>query len=475
MFIVRYSEIGLKGNRTRRNMEQLLIDNIASAVPENINFKYKKSDGRIFIYSNSIEFNDILSRVFGIKSFSQAYEYSFNNIDDIVKTIENNYSKYVKNKTFAVIASRKGMHSFTSKDLEIAVGDALYNYSSGVNLKNPEAPVYIEVRDTNFYAFTEKIAGPGGLPLKSEGRGISLFSGGIDSPVATYMVMKRGMACDLLFCSLAHPSDTVYMLNIAKNLFNRYSIGYNPEIYLIDGTALVSSILKNPEQKYSNLIFKELLYQYAQNLCESHGYDAIITGESIGQVSSQIPSNLNIMSKNITYPIFRPLIGFDKEETINYSIAHNLYNKESIGEFCSLFSKNPGINVKSDALEVEMKNFPLNDYFRELVAIRYSEIDNYLMSIKSRKVSSIPDNCSVVDLRSPEDFEKWHVENAINLNVRDMNNFMGSADKNKGYVFYCKKGLNSAYAVSLMVSNDFNAFYMTEKELKKENNGIKMH
>ncbi|WP_061951405.1 THUMP domain-containing protein [Acidiplasma cupricumulans] len=114
-------------------------------------------------------------------------------------------------------AKRSGSHSFTSMDIEKILGDALYKYSAGVDLEHPDIRIYIEIRDNRFYLFTEKIEGPGGLPLKSEGKLLSLFSGGIDSPVATYMVMKRGSATDLLFCSLAHPVDTVQMLMAAKS------------------------------------------------------------------------------------------------------------------------------------------------------------------------------------------------------------------------------------------------------------------
>ena len=261
MFIVRYSEIGLKGNKTRRMMEKTLIENIISSLPENFDLKYKKSDGRIYLYSEDSILLEILPLIFGIRSFSPAHEYTFNSIDNIVSKCVEYYSEYVTGKSFAVRATRKGTHNFTSKELEIAVGDALYNRSSGVNLANPQASIFIEVRDKNFYIFTEKINGPGGLPLRSEGRAISLFSGGIDSPVATYMVMKRGMAADILFCSLAHPSDTIYMLKSARNLLMKYSKGYNGNIFIMDGTQLITEIVNNPSQKYANLIFKELRYR----------------------------------------------------------------------------------------------------------------------------------------------------------------------------------------------------------------------
>ncbi len=473
MFIVRYSEIGLKGNKTRRNMEKILTDNISSAIHNGPELKFKKSDGRIFIYSDSEELKKILKNIFGIKSFSIAREYTFNTMDEIVERIKTNYNEYVRNKKFAVIATRKGTHPFTSKELEIAAGDALYEYSGGVDLENPQAPVYVEVRDKNFYLFTEKIAGPGGLPLKSEGRAISLFSGGIDSPVSTYMVMKRGMASDLLFCSLAHPSDTVYMLEVAKNLIDKYSTGYDPTIFIIDGTSLITKILRNPDQKYTNLIFKEMLYLYAEKLCRIHDYDAIVTGESIGQVSSQIPLNLKSLSLDISFPIFRPLIGFDKEETIEYSKIHGLYRNDSIGEFCSLFSRNPGINIRPGELKKAMEDFNIDEYFKEIITLKGSNIENYLSTIKTGKVHEIDENMIAVDLRESTDYDKWHVPGAININVRDIDGFMSKAEKDRKYLFYCKKGLNSAYAVSMMVSEGFNAYYSTDIELKKISS--KMH
>ncbi|WP_337860335.1 THUMP domain-containing protein [Ferroplasma sp.] len=467
MFIVRYSEIGLKGNKTRRIMEKLLIDNIKSALPDNFNLNYKKSDGRIYLYSEKQELMDILPYIFGIKSFSPATEYTFNSVDDIVSKCREKYSEYVKNKTFAVRATRKGTHNFTSKELEIATGNALYDNSSGVNLENPEAPLYIEVRDKNFYTFTEKIAGPGGLPLKSEGKAISLFSGGIDSPVSTFMVMKRGMATDLLFCSLAHPADTITMLRAARNLLLKYSYGYDSNIFILDGTSLITKILHDPEQKYANLIFKELLYLYAEKLCYKNDYDAIVTGESIGQVSSQIPKNLKSLSHDIKIPIFRPLIGFDKEETISYSRAKGLYMNESAGEFCSLFSKNPGINTSYKELKPEMDKFFEDEYFHEIIIIKKSQIDNYINSIHNSKIDYIPQNSIIVDLRDAEDFNKWHILDAVNMPVRSIHSLISDGDIRKIYFFYCKKGLNSAYAASIMESNGYKAFYSTEKELKK--------
>ncbi len=472
MFIVRYSEIGLKGDKTRRNMEQILINNILScSKSHNIDLKYSKTDGRIFLYTDNDDFlYEILPKIFGIKSFSYAYEYKFDNIDTIAAMAREKFYDSVKNRKFAVIATRKGVHSFTSRDIEVKIGDALYNNSSGVDLDNPDIKIYAEIRDNKLYLFTEKIGGPGGLPLKSEGKAISLFSGGIDSPVATYMIMKRGVACDLLFCSLAHPADTVYMLRVAKNLLDQYSRGYNNRIFILDGSTLITEIIKNPTHKFSNLIFKELLYEYAQNLCIEYGYNGIVTGESIGQVSSQTPENIEAMSRDIHYPVYRPLIGFDKEETINYSKSINLYFSDSIGEFCSLFSKNPGIKVAYHDLKKEMDKFDLNKYIHEIIVLRKDNIDSYMKSIENRYVNDIPVHCNIIDLRNSDDYDKWHIASAVNLNIKDLDSVIEHGDRDKNYLFYCKKGLNSAYAVSLMLENGYSAFYSTEKSLKKIKN-----
>ena len=230
---------------------------------------------------------------------------------------------------------------------------------------------------------------------------------------------------------------------------------------------MITEILHNPEQKYANLIFKELLYSYAENLCHENDYDAIITGESIGQVSSQIPKNLKSLSQDIRMPIFRPLIGFDKEETINYSRAKGLYMEESIGEFCSLFSKNPGINTAYRDLKSETEKFPLKNNFHEIITIKKDQIDGYINSIQSNKVDSIPENSIIIDLRGKDDYMKWHIPGALNMPVGEINSLISSANRDKNYFFYCKKGLNSAYAASIMTSNGYRSYYSTEKDLKK--------
>ncbi len=467
MFIIRYSEIGLKGEKSRRQMENILIQNIKSELERyNIFPEFKKSDGRIYIFTDSKLLYDILPRIFGIKSFSHAEEFKFRTIEEIVSITVSKFSGMISGKKFAVSAKRSGSHSFTSMDIEKILGDALYKYSAGVDLEHPDIRIYIEIRDNRFYLFTEKIEGPGGLPLKSEGKLLSLFSGGIDSPVATYMVMKRGSATDLLFCSLAHPVDTVQMLMAAKNLLDKYSIGYNAKIFIIDGSKLVTAISEHPDQMYTNIIFKKLLYEYAEYLCEKYGYNGMVTGESIGQVSSQTPQNLMLISEGIKYPVYRPLIGFDKEETINYSKSKSLFMNQSSAEFCSLFSKNPGIIVNHKDFYNEIKKFNVKDYMQELVEIDKNTIDDYIKSIKNKRFRGELDNVEFIDLRSRSDYENWHEPGAINLNLGELRNFIEHADRFKNYVFYCKKGLNSAYAASIMSKHGFNAYYVSERDLK---------
>ncbi|SMD30625.1 THUMP domain-containing protein [Picrophilus oshimae] len=463
MYIVRYSEIGIKGERARRKMEGILSYNIKAALESlNINADVIRTRGRIYVMSDN-DISDLLKRIFGIKSFSSALMFKFSSIDDIKNIVYRLYNEKVYKKTFGIFAKRAGNHKFTSKDVERIVGDALYKNSNGVDLENPEVPIYIEIRDDKFYVFDRIIPGTGGLPLRSEGSALSLFSGGNDSPLATYMVMKRGSPCDLLFCSFAHPEDTYNMLLSARRLFDKYSYGYDPLIYIIDGTELASRIMER-NQKYGNLIFKKLLYLYADNLCSLKNYNAMVTGESIGQVSSQTLENLRSLSHGIDHPILRPLIGFDKDEIVSKSRELEIFEYNHLGEFCSIVSKRPGVRVSVDELNNEMRYYNI-DLMKTSLVLKYSEINNYINAMKLSFIRDIPDDAVVMDLRPASDYIKWHLNGSLNIDVKNLKNM--NFDKDKTYVFYCRKGLNSAYAASILRKNGINAYYTTENNVKR--------
>jgi Thiamine biosynthesis ATP pyrophosphatase len=244
VLIVRYGEITIKGLSTRSRMEKLLARNIVVGLRSmGIETRIKRGQGRLFVEipdDKIRESIDLISRVFGVKSVSPAKVYGFGNLNDLASIAVKEWSELVRGRTFAVRVRRVGNHPFTSIDVARVVGAALKPFSAGVDLERPGVELFMEIRGNNAYLFTEIVKGPGGLPLGSEGRLLALISGGFDSPVAAWFMMKRGVYVDALFCSLAYPVDVINFLRVSNALFNKWSIGYDPRLFILDCSQLIN-------------------------------------------------------------------------------------------------------------------------------------------------------------------------------------------------------------------------------------------
>lgn len=472
MYIVRYSEIGLKGTKARDRMEQLLVRNIRKGLASvGIEAEIKRGFGRIYLSDENPEDGvpQVLSRVMGIKNFSRAISYKFNSLQDIVCRSVAIWADRVEGKSFAVRARRTGEHNFSSRDIMNAVGEGLLQFSEKVDLENPDVTVYIEVRNNMVYFFTELLPGPGGLPLGSEGRLVALVSGGIDSPVAAWSVMKRGSPVDLIFCTLAPPVDTIDFLGSAQTLLENWAFGYDPKIHIIDGRKLVRELTDTNRFALSNITFKRILYLVAQEIAKKNGAHGIVTGESLGQVSSQTPESLHATSHNLDIPVMRPLLAYDKDEIVALARRIGTFPETSRGEFCSLFAIHPITKPTVDELEADMVNFDfLEDLVESDLVIKGSGIRSYLeeMGRNDTEINELPENSIVVDLRVKEKFDQWHYPDSVNMDLQAVEK-MVEQHEDKTYVFYCTKGLQSAYAASMARKAGRDAFYIAEDKLRK--------
>lgn len=473
MYIVRYSEIGLKGTKARDHMEQILVRNINKALSSSgIEANVKRSFGRIYITdeTNEDDVSLVLHRIMGIKNYSRALSFGFNTLSDIADRSVQLWSQKLEGKSFAVRARRNGEHDFGSTDIMRSVGDALLPYSSRVDLTNPDVVVHIEVRDKIAYYFSELLPGPGGLPLGSEGKVVALVSGGIDSPVAAWSVMKRGSPVDLIFCSLAPPVDTIDFLKSAIPLIKNWGHGYNPRIHIIDGRILVEALADRTRFKISNVTFKRIIYLVAQEIARKSRAHGIVTGESLGQVSSQTPESLHATSHNLEVPVMRPLLSYDKDEIVALARKIGTFPETSRGEFCSLFAAHPITKPTIEELQEDMANFTLlDDLLASDMVLKGTELESFLSEINEAdtEISQVPDNSVIIDLRAKEKFDKWHYPGAINMDLQSVGDMI-SRDDNQTYVFYCMKGLQSAYAASMARKAGTNAFYISEGKLRKK-------
>ncbi|MEM0157088.1 MAG: THUMP domain-containing protein [Thermoplasmataceae archaeon] len=473
MIIVRYSEIGLKGSHARRMMENRLRGNIIQGLlsaGENATFRWER--GRLFLdgYSNSGTVMNVLSRTMGVKSFSDVTEMVFSSPSEIVNMAVKLYAGSVAGKKFAVRTRRAGGQNFTSVNLNLLVGDALFPYSAGVDLEHPDLEVNIELRDNRAYFFSVSLPGPGGLPIGAEGKLVALVSGGIDSPVAAWMAMKRGSPLEFVFVSLAHPVDTTDFLHVMKRLVSRWCHGFDPLIHIMDGSRIVAELAGRDEYIAPSVTFKRILYSVAERIAASSGSYGIVTGESLGQVSSQTPENLMVINRGIDIPVYRPLAGMDKDEITEIARRIGTFPESSKGEFCSLFSRNSIMGVTAQQVDHDMSMFPfVESLISSDTVITGSGIDHYIGSIPEADLQGkgIESDPVVVDLRGHDKFDEWHYPGSVHARIGDVRGLVDRFGKGRTFVFYCQKGLQSAYAASEARKMGAVAYYMDTDAMKK--------
>jgi thiamine biosynthesis protein ThiI len=352
--IVRFGELTLKSDRIRRKFLDILKRNIFHFL-EGLDFQIREERGRFFVDTESIEdVSNRLSKIFGIVSVSPAAKIraDLDKIADFcVKVAKiHNFS----GKSFAVrVVKRLGEHDFSSMDLANIVGERILNTlpDATVDLGNPDFEVFIEVRDNDAYVFMEKIEGLGGLPLGSEGRLVSLFSGGIDSPVAAFLMMKRGCFCNLLyFDNSPFTDETTFKraLDTTKVLKQ-----YAPRIrlYVVKHGESLENFIKNAPRWFTCILCKRLMYKVAEKVCLKTGAKGIVTGESIGQVASQTLENISVINQATNLPILRPLIGLDKREIEDIARKIGTYEpSHKRVRSCSAFPQGPALHAKLDEI-----------------------------------------------------------------------------------------------------------------------------
>lgn len=315
VWLVRYSEVFLKSEPVRRRWEQTLIRNIKMVLPA---AEPLRERGRIWL-AGEVD-PGVLKNVFGIVSFSLCDVVPLEDLPaGLIGFCERR--GIPEAATFALRVRRVGKHSFTSRDLAEQLGDLIraeYPHLS-VDLENPDREIFVEVRDGTCYLFDQKIPAVGGLPLGVEGTLVALVSGGIDSPVAAYLMMKRGCRIVPLYIGLEGYLDET---NLARTKATVEALRrYQPDIELLaieDGyLARARGMLEERgEERYTCLLCKRRMYRIAAEVARQVGAKGFVTGESMGQVASQTLDNLMVLTDAATIPVYRPLIAFDKEDVV---------------------------------------------------------------------------------------------------------------------------------------------------------------
>ena len=327
LYLVRYGELALKSMRVRKVWESALARNIKEKIK---NCKIRAERGRIWVYAPQ-EAKYELAKIFGISSFSPCVQCDLENLEREVLEFAKRVLK--EKKSFALRVNRVGSHDFTSIDIARELGEKIRR----------EIPIKVDLT----FPDNEIIPGVGGLPFGVEGKVVSLLSGGIDSAVATWMMMKRG--CDPI---LLHLYINEHSLKNAKEIYEILR-EYSSTLEFMD-IEHISFLEKIKGNKYTCILCKREMIRKAERVAEENRAKGIVTGDSLGQVASQTLDNLFVISQAATtIPIYRPLIGLDKKEIIEIAKKIGVYGKVSKFE-CEYAPKYPITKARLEkVLELE--------------------------------------------------------------------------------------------------------------------------
>jgi thiamine biosynthesis protein ThiI len=464
--ILRFSgELGIKARATRYQFIRRLLHNLRDALESRgIEPNIEVSHDRIFARLPPGADAGVLARVFGVQSISLAEKRIAGDLETIAEHGEDLFREMVRGKRFAVRARRVGNRregDVRSRDIMRELGAALLPVSAGVDLDHPEVALHLEISGDEVFFFSDRIGAQGGLPLGVEGRAVALVSGGFDSAVAAWHMLRRGTSLDYVFCNLGGAAHQLGTLRVTKVLADRWSYGDRPRFHTVEFGPLVEELKARTRPRYWQILLKRLMLRSAERIARERRALAIVTGESVGQVSSQTLQNLAVISQATGNTILRPLVGFNKDEIIAAARRIGTFDlSKVVAEYCDMVPRSPATSASLEAIladEAEIDLGLLERCVDERALMDLRETDIERLETPYLEVEGIPEGATVIDLRSKEEFDAWHYEGALWLDFARAMKAYPSFDRSQTYVLYCEFGLKSAHLAEFMSKEGFDA------------------
>ncbi|WP_410686152.1 tRNA uracil 4-sulfurtransferase ThiI [Avibacterium paragallinarum] len=460
-FIIKlFPEIMIKSESVRKRFIKILTGNI-----RNILNKYDDSvavvkhwdyiEVRSKNEANRALLIELLGRIPGIHHFLEVEEKPFADLHDIFQQTLQDVAPLLENKTFCVRVKRKGKHDFSSLDVERYVGGGLNQHiaSAKVKLSQPEVTVRIDIEDDKMMLVKARHLGLGGYPIGTQEDVLSLISGGFDSGVSSYMLVRRGSRVHYCFFNLGGAAHEIGVKQMAYHIWNRFSGSHKVRFVAINFESVVAEILEKIDNGQMGVVLKRMMVRAASKVAERFGIQAIVTGEALGQVSSQTLTNLRLIDEAAEALVLRPLITHDKEQII--AMAKEIDTEDiakSMPEFCGVISKNPTVKAVREKILHEEAQFDFSILESAVQNAQYLDIrqiaeqtEKEVMEVDT--VSILGENDVVLDIRSPEESDENPLQLA-NAKIQLMPFYKLSSqfaelDQSKTYVLYCERGVMS--------------------------------
>ena len=468
LVLLRFSgDISTKARATRHQFVRRLLHNLRDGLDsQGIAPRVRLSHDRIFVELPPGADPTVLTQVFGIQSISVVEERVPADLESIVTRGEALYRERVRGRRFGVRTRRVGNRrdvAVSPSQVDRELGAALLPVSAGVDLDHPEVAVHVELMDGEAYLLRDRSPAPAGLPLGVEGRGLALLSGGFDSAVAAWQLMRRGVSLDYVFCNLGGDTHRLGALRVARLMAERWHHGERPELHSVDFGPVVDELRARTRKRYWQVLLKRLMLRAADRVAAERHALALVTGDAVGQVSSQTLQNLAVITRATERMILRPLVGSNKEEIIRLAEQIGTFElSKVVDEYCDLVPRRPATGASLDTVEHEEAQMDLSVVDR-VVASRtvfdLRQLDEAGLSLPEIEASTVPDDAVVVDLRPRAQFDTWHHPDAVRLEFAQALQAWQSFDRAKSYLLYCDFGLLSAHLAEMMRKGGFRAFH----------------
>lgn len=396
---------------------------------------------------------DKLANTPGIDFILKVKTHQFETLEDIADITIQEYKNIVAGKSFCVRVKRSGRHAFNSIQVEQKAGGALLHNSDNaqVKLKDPQVTVQLEIKQDKLYTVESRTQGLGGFPMGQQESCVSLISGGYDSSVASYLMMKRGIRTHFCFFNLGGMAHEVGVKQVAHYLWERYSSSHRTLFITIPFEEVVAEILQKVHHSQMGVILKRMMLKVAERVAQEFNAPAIVTGECVGQVSSQTLTNLKVIDKAVDTLTLRPLITMDKQDIISLSRQTGTEEFAAVmPEYCGVISDKPTTCAKIEKIEHEESRFDFEILDNAFANRKVENIDQLYQSAKNIddiEVVSMPTSDDVViDIRHPHEL-------LIKPLVLTKNKILEipffklqsseQLDKKASYLLYCDKGIMS--------------------------------
>ena len=473
-FIVKlFPEIMIKSDSVRKRFIKILTSNIRNVLlreTENVAVirNWDFIEVRAKVAEEAPMVLNLLKRTPGIHHILEVEEYPFETMHDIFEQTLAQVREELEGKTFCVRVRRKGKHEFRSLDVERYVGGGLNQHieTASVKLTKPDVTVRIDIDNDKMLLVKARHEGLGGYPIGTQEDVLSLISGGFDSGVSSYMLIRRGSRVHYCFFNLGGAAHEIGVKQMAYHIWSRYSTSHKVRFVAINFENVVGEILEKVDNGQMGVVLKRMMVRAASKIAERFDIQAIVTGEALGQVSSQTLTNLRLIDKASDTLVLRPLITHDKEQII--AMAKEIGTDDiakSMPEFCGVISKNPTVKAIESKIIEEEGHFNFDVLDQAVQNAQFLDIREIVQQTEKEVVSvetttELGKNDVILDIRSPEETDeapfKLEGVEVKELPFYKLSSQFTELDQSKNYLLYCQRGVMSKLQALYLKENGFN-------------------